>query len=239
MSGDIKDDDIVTDDDDIDMATAADLAQSIALAEKFTHEAERAKWEAKREELAYHQEKSQFDWQTDGVYAFYKGVTPKTANQLLHAMEKWHHHNPAGKWTILMNSEGGNEYAGYSVIDQLRGYSTRGGGTHWVEIRVSGIAASMAGMVLQVADHRVMGRYSQMMIHKGNVNFGCTPLTMDELLDQADRWGRHSIDRMINVYLERTDLITRPEMLAKIRRKDWWISAEDAVNKWGFADEIR
>jgi ATP-dependent protease ClpP protease subunit len=223
-------------DDSDDIALAADIAQSIALAEKFQYEAERAKWEAKREELSYLQEKAEFDFQRDGVYSFYRGVNPKSASRLLHAMERWHHHDPDGPWTILLNSPGGHEDVTYAIVDQLRNYSRRTGGTHRIEIRVTGIAASGGAMILQAADHRVLGRFSRVMMHKPGAHYN-QKLTTDELVDEAE-YCRRGTDLIIDLFLERTDKITRPEILRKISRKDWWIDSPTAL-KLGFCDAIR
>lgn len=210
-----------------------EIAQALAQMEKHQAEAEYTKWQARREELNYVKERLEYDFQLDGIYTFSKAVTTKSANRLLHAMAMWHHHDPERPWTIHLNSVGGDIYAGLSIIDELIAHSIRGGGTHRVTIKTRGVAASMAGMILQAGDHRVMGRNSILMIHKGH---GGAHGRAEEIGDTAE-WLRRDTDEMIRFFLERTDKITRPEFLRKINRKDWWIYPSEAL-ALGFVDEV-
>lgn len=211
-----------------------DASRELALAEKYSYEAEYAKWQAAREELAYRQEQMEHDWRYDGVYSFTRDVTPKSVNKMLHTLSAWHSHNPDAPWTIFLNSVGGHENECYALVDELASYSQWGGGTHRVTIKVRGIAASAAGIILQAADWRVMGRNSQLMIHKGSG--GIVGADVDAMADEVE-YLRRGVDRMLDVFLSRTDRITRTQLLRKISRRDWWMSAAEAVD-WGFADVI-
>lgn len=220
---------------DEEISLGAQLAEALANAEKAQYDANHAKWHSLREELAYKQERLEHEWQLDGVYAFHKAVTQKSADKLLHAMSVWHRHNPEAGWTIYLNSVGGSEYAGYGVIDELRAHSLRGGGSHHVTIKVRGVAASMGGMILQAADERIMGKYSMLMIHRGGCQY-TRYMSADEIYDEAE-WQRQSTDRMIALFLERANGLTRPDVLDRITRKDWWITADEAV-RFGLVDGI-
>lgn len=220
-----------------ELANDIELAQEIAYADKLQAEAAHLQWQAKREELAYRQEQLSHNWQLDGVYTFHDGVDKNSVDELLHVLSLWHRHDPAGAWTINLNSTGGDQYAGYMLVDELRSHSLRGGGGHHVTIKVRGIAASMGGIILQAADCRVIGRYAQIMIHKGGVSFTADEyLSVDQWADEAE-WQRQSVERMIDLFLERTDRLTRSQIRRKISRKDWWITADEAV-ELGLADEI-
>lgn len=217
-----------------DFESAVESAKVIALAKKYLAEAACAKWQAKREKLAYHEELLAHEWQLDGVYSFQEQVTQESADRLLQAMSVWHQHNPERSWTIHLNSVGGSIYAGNSIIDELIAHSLRGGGTHEITIKTRGIAASMGGMILQAADHRVIGRNSMLMIHRGNVDG--VGGTADDIADMAE-WFRRDTDWMISYFLDRTDAITRPEFLAKIDRRDWWLNSTEAL-ELGFVDRV-
>ncbi|BCO56123.1 hypothetical protein MINTM005_13670 [Mycobacterium intracellulare] len=210
-----------------------DATQALALAEKYSFEAEHARWQAKREELSYQQELMEHQWQFDGVYSFFNRVTPKSVNKLLHTMALWDKHDPEGDWVIYLNSVGGDEVHCYALLDELTAHSRRGKGGHHIEIRVRGWAASAAGVILQAADHRVMGPTSQLMIHKGS---GGIKGDIDQCFDEVE-YMRRSVDRMVDVFLSRTDKVDYDDMLAKINRRDWWVNAEQAV-ELGFADAI-
>lgn len=213
------------------------LARKLAYVERLQAEAGYLGWQAKREELAYRQEQLEHNWHLDGVYTFHNGVDAASVDDLLRALSIWHRHDEAGDWTIILNSTGGSEYAGYLLIDELRAHSIRGGGTHNVTIKVRGVAASMGGMILQAADHRVIGAYSMLMIHKGGFTFHADDsISVDQLVDEAE-WQRQSVDRMVDLFLERADGLTRAQMRRKISRRDWWITAAEAV-AFGLADVI-
>lgn len=218
---------------DDDLSVAVEVAKVMALGEKYQAEAEYAKWQAKREELAYQQELLDYSWQFNGTYSFHDEVTQESVDRLLQSMSVWHQHDPAQSWTIHLNSVGGLIDDGNSIVDELIAHSLRGGGTHEITIKARGLAASMGGIILQAADHRVMGRNSMLMIHKGSSG---VKGTADDIADMAE-WFRHWTDRMISYFLDRTTAITREEFLAKIDRRDWWLNSTEAL-ALGFVDRI-
>lgn len=229
---DDAEDDTLTGDEDF--TVAVEVAKVLALGDKYQAEAEYAKWQAKREELAYREELLAHEWQLDGVYSFHEEVTQESADRLLQSMSIWHQHNSERPWTIQLNSVGGSIYAGNSIIDELIAHSLRGGGTHEITIKTRGVAASMGGMILQAGDHRVMGRNSMLMIHRGGADG--VHGTADVISDMAE-WFRRDTDWMIGYFLDRTDAITRPEFLAKIDRRDWWLNSTEALD-FGLVDRI-
>lgn len=217
---------------DLDLLADCEVAQAIAMAEKCQREAEYVKWQAHREELTYRQELAEHDWQYDGIYSFHRRVTQKSVDKLLHTLQRWHHQDKHKPWTIYLNSVGGEEFAGWSVIDELRAHSIRGNGTHAITVMVRGLAGSMGGMILQAGDHRMMGPGSWLMIHKGS---GGMHGTVDQMADDAE-WLKRSTDRMVELFTERSPC-TRRGIMSKINRRDWWLTAAEAV-EMGFADGI-
>lgn len=220
--------------DDTDLEVGAEIVKAIALANRFDAEAEHLKWQAKREELAYQQEKLAHEWQLDGTYSFHSRVTQKAADKFLRALSVWHRVDPQAPWTIYLNSVGGSIYAGNSMIDELIAHSIRGNGTHYVTIKVRGVALSMGSLILQAADERVMGANSMLMIHRGSVELGSR--TAEEITDLAE-WFRRDTDWMISYFLKRTSQITRPEFLRNIDHRDWWLNSDEA-KAIGFVDRI-
>lgn len=214
-------------------ATSVDIARVIALGEKYQAEADCARWQAKREKLAYKEERLAYEWQFNGTYSFHDAVTEESADKLFNMMSVWHQHDPHMPWTILLNSVGGTIHEGNGIIDELIGHSLRGGGTHEITIKTRGLAASMGGMILQAADHRVIGRNSLLMIHKGSADVWGNA---DEIADKAE-WFRRDTDWMISYFLDRTDKISRDEFLARIDRRDWWLNSVEAL-ELGFVDRI-
>lgn len=216
-----------------DLYDSIELSKSVSEAEKAAFEAKLSELQVARQELDLLEAQINLDYQLSGIFTFHRRVDQKSMNQLYRAMRVWNKHRPTGPWTIYLNSVGGEAWAGIGIIDELISQSLRGGGNHEVTIKVRGVAASAAAMMLQAADHRIIGGNSQLMIHKGSSGISGTA---DDIADEH-QWWQASIDQMISLFLSRTDKITRAELLRKINRKDWWLSAAEAV-EYGFADEI-
>lgn len=215
------------------MLADAELATCIANAEKAQYEAEAAKVALERAKVELLQEQVNVDYTLSGVFVFNRGVNQRSQNALMKSMRVWHQHDPEGKWTIYLNSVGGSVFAGNGILDEIAAHSVRGGGTHEIEIKVRGVAASMAAMILQAADVRTVGKYSQLMIHKGTTGAHGP----QEMLEDEITWMRESTDWMIRLFIERGCTLSRPEILRKMNRRDWWISSDEAV-KLGLADRV-
>lgn len=219
---------------DVDLMVDIEMAQALAACTKLEAEAELAKVILEKEKGEYLKERINLDYQLGGTYTFHRDVSQKSMDKLFKHILVWHRHDPQAPWTIYLNSVGGEVYAGNGIIDELSAHSLQGGGTHHLTIKVRGVAGSMAGMILQAADDRVVGLNALMMIHKGVV---CMAGRVEDVADEAE-WQRRAVDAMIALFLSRTDKITRPDFLKRINRKDWWINSSEAVEKYGFADRI-
>lgn len=213
--------------------TECEVATLLANAEKAQHEADLAKWSAMSARIQYEQERINHEHQLNGVYTFHRGVSRKSMDKLFEAMHLWHAQDNTAPWTIYLNSPGGDVIAGNGIIDEIMAHSIRGGGTHHVTIKVRGYAASMAGLILQAADRRVIGHHSLMMIHKGTSGVVGTP----EQMEDEVAWMRTSTAWMARLFLSRTNRVTEEEFMAKIDRRDWWLTSDEAV-ELGFADVL-
>lgn len=209
------------------------MSRAISEAEKAAHEARLVELQAAKQELEVLESKINLDFQLSGVFMFNRRVDTKSLNRLYRCMRLWNKYDPQAPWTIFLNSVGGESWSGIGIIDELISQSIRGGGRHEVTIKVRGVAASAAGMILQAADHRVIGENSQMMIHKGTSGVWGSA---DDIADEH-AWWQASIDQMISLFLSRTDKVTRADFLRKINRRDWWLSASEALSL-GFVDRI-
>ena len=210
-----------------------ELSKAISEAEKAQFDARIAELDVAKRELELLEIQIQMDYTLSGLFTFHRRVDVKSMNRLYRAMRVWHKHDPVGPWTIYLNSVGGEAWAGIGIIDELISQSIRGGGTHEITIKVRGVAASAAAMMLQAADRRLIGKNSQLMIHKGSSGIVGTA---DDIADEHE-WWQASIDQMVELFLSRTDGITRASLLRKINRRDWWLTASEAVDI-GFADGI-
>lgn len=210
-----------------------ELARSISEAEKAAHDARLVELQVAKQELELLENQINLDYQLSGSFTFHRRVDQKSMNRLYRCMRLWNKYDKSAPWTIYLNSVGGEAWAGIGIIDELISQSLRGGGSHEVTIKVRGVAASAAAMILQAADRRIVGHNSQLMIHKGSSSIAGTA---DDIADEH-AWWQASVDQMVKLFMSRTDSITRSEFLRKINRKDWWLTAEEAV-EIGFADEV-
>lgn len=216
-----------------DTVERLNLARSFYEFEKARHDARLAELDVEHRELELVESRINLHYGLSGSFTFHRSVDKKAMKKLYRAMEVWDRHDPDGAWTINLNSCGGDVWSGIGIIDELISQSLRGGGRHEVTVKVRGVAASAAGMILQSADHRLVGPNSQLMIHKGSTSISGTA---DDISDEHAWWSA-AVDQMVDLFMSRTDRVSRSDFMRKINRRDWWLSAEEAVNL-GFADRV-
>ncbi len=169
------------------------------------------------------------------VYVFDQAVEDKTVKSCINQLTGWSRQDPECDIEIQVNSPGGVIFAGFALIDFIRDLRSKG---HKVTMVTFGMAASMAGVLLQAADVRVMGENAFLLIHEGSMgaigDFG-------DIEDRVELMGLMH-ERILALFEERARPINEKTTVAFIRnrwkRKDWWITAENA-KKLGFVDEVR
>lgn len=149
-------------------------------------------------------------------------------------LEFWHRLDPTCDMNIEIHSQGGNVLAGLSLFDQLTRYSKRGGGGHHLTITVHGLAASMATVLVQAADHRIIGPESFFMVHELSGN---TAGKIGELQDTMNFYQKMNT-RIGEIYVERSNGKCSAERFNTLwTRQDVWLNAQEAFDL-GFVDEI-
>lgn len=142
---------------------------------------------------------------------------------------------------IQFNSPGGSVTDGLALYDEIQHWRRQG-----VRFTTStiGMAASMAGILLQAGDTRVMAPESWLMIHQAA--FGA----MGQTFEVEDRvlWVKKQQDRILDIFAARateagkngtaSNPIPRAQIKRNWDRKDWWISSDEAL-KYGLVDEVR
>jgi ATP-dependent protease ClpP protease subunit len=178
------------------------------------------------------------------VFEFLSSVQEEAVQSCIAQMHIWHRDDPKCDMSIVMDSPGGSVIDGMHLFDQIityskRGWDTRGlikgpKGTHSTKITVRGYAASMAGILLQAADHRVIGPQSFMMIHevatfaRGKIG---------EIKDEVEFVDKIS-ENVVDIFVRRSAGKITPAKFKKLwDRKDVWLTAEEALS-YGFVDEI-
>lgn len=166
------------------------------------------------------------------TYHFRADFNEESVNECLDTIHDWHNLDPNGDWRIVLNSPGGNVNEGFHLFDDLEAFSIRGGGTHDITIIVRGMAASMGGILLQAADHRVMGPRASLLIHPMSSWFGGTRGHNHDYMEWTEFLTAHVFD----IFRDRGS-IPKKTLAAALERKDLWIPAEQALT-WKLVDRI-
>lgn len=171
------------------------------------------------------------------VYVFDKAVSENSVKECIQTFTRWVRQNGAGPIEIelQLNSPGGTINDGFALIDFIRSLESDG---HEVITLAYGMAASMAGVILQVGNKRVMGRNAFLLIHEGSLGaIG----DVGEVEDRVELMHMYH-DKILDLFVERASPINPKTTVSFIRknwrRKDWWLPSELCL-QLGFVDEIR
>ena len=157
-----------------------------------------------------------------------------TVGECLDVIDMWHKLDENSDWKIVLNSPGGYVDHGNHLLDELSAHSIRGGGSHHLTIIVRGWAASMAGILLQVADERVMGPRAQLLVHPVQ---SWASGALGSIQDHVEHLEMLT-EQVSSLFLERAGKkLPKKRLEEALLRKDWWISSSDAL-KWGLCDRI-
>lgn len=179
-------------------------------------------------------------------YRFHKAVTDATAAACMATVAQWARVDKvngvkAPHYKIQFNSPGGSVWDGLALFDELQHFRSQG-----IKITTStiGMAASMAGILLQAGDVRRMAPESWILIHK--TSFGAIG-DFDDVADRVKLLDRIQ-DRILDIFAARAKEagekgtaekpISRTQLVKNWNRKDWWVSSDEAL-KFGLVDEVR
>tara|TARA_R110000824_G_scaffold67527_2_gene174979 strand:+ start:8886 stop:9596 length:711 start_codon:yes stop_codon:yes gene_type:complete len=186
------------------------------------------KIEADKKEQEWRREKA--DDKENMIYRFNTIVDKTYVNDCMHTLTQWSRRHPKCDIEIVFSSGGGSIVDGFVLFDFIQELRGRG---HKVITGSLGMAASMAGILLQAGDHRWMGHQAWMMIHRAA--FGVIGKTFE--IEDHTAWIKRIEDRILGIFEKRSKL-TRLKIKRNWDRKDWWISSDDAL-ELGLVDEIR
>ena len=166
------------------------------------------------------------------LYTFGGEIGENSVNTCIRQLTNWV--RKAGtaplKIEIIFHSPGGEVIAGMALFDFIRSLRSQG---HHITTTAMGMAASMAGILLQAGDVRVMGREAWVLIHE--IQFGAMG-SMGEVEDRTEHAKRIQ-RRILSIFAERCNLSVRT-LARRWKRKDWWLSSDECL-KYGFVDEVR
>lgn len=167
------------------------------------------------------------------VYNFHGSVTSLTAAACIDQLSAWMRQAPEGAQLdieLIFNSPGGSVIDGMALWDYVQLVKSKG---HKVTTSCYGMAASMAGILLQAGNVRVMGAESYLLIHE--VSFGAGG-KIGEVEDEVE-FVKKIQARVVKIFADRSKL-TANQIRSKWRRKDWWLDSSEAL-ALGLIDEIR
>lgn len=167
----------------------------------------------------------------NGIYHFAGEVDLVTTWSAMRAMERFCRLYPGRGIELMITSPGGSVIAGLGLYDHLAQLK-RAQSVHLTTVGI-GIAGSMAGLLLQAGDTRVMTRESWLLIHESQFS---VEGAMGSVKDTVD-WVEKIQERMVDIFVTRSKM-PRAQFLKNIKRTNWWLSSADAL-KHGFVDEVR
>jgi ATP-dependent Clp protease protease subunit len=166
------------------------------------------------------------------VYVFDSQVSESSVKACIAQLTEWLRESPKkpAPIEIIFNSPGGVIVDGLALFDYIQIVRAAG---HHVTTSSLGMAASMAGVLLQAGDTRIMSASCWLLIHEGSLGaIG----SVGEVEDTVE-FGRRLRERIVEIYVKRSH-ISKTLFKAKWKRKNWWLDAKESL-EFGFIDEIR
>jgi ATP-dependent Clp protease protease subunit len=221
---------------------AAELRKTLAEARKAELEAEREALSLDEDRFHFARRKQKelesdaFDEDKRFTFYFNVGVSSGAVERCRGRIKAWHQIDPDAPFEIVLNSPGGSVFDGFDLMDVLEEAREQG---HRITTRIAGVSASMAGVIAQMGDERVIGRHSRLHLHE--VATGSLGKASD-LMDTAEL-AKSLTHQICQVYADRAarteapNIMTADEIFEWIERQERWCTAQDALNR-GFVDRI-
>ena len=206
-----------------------------AEASKTQAEASKAQFEAHEAELKYHAAREKFEREKaederNLLYRFTGDVSSSSVTRCMKKLTEWSRMNPKCDMEIVFSSPGGSIIAGFELFDFIQELRGRG---HKITTGSLGMAASMAGILLQAGDRRWIGHQCWMMIHRAA--FGAIGKTYE--VEDEVKLVKRIEERCLDIFVSRSKL-SKLKIKRNWDRKDWWIDADECF-ELGLVDEIR
>lgn len=162
------------------------------------------------------------------LYDYIGPISTTTTEVCMQTLGRWKRQSKK-PITIRISSPGGSVIDGLALYDFIEGIKASGIS---VRVVVLGIAASMAGVLLQAGNVRVVGPNARFLIHE--IAGG----SIGKLSDMEDETKLYkSLNEQLYDLLAKRSKMTRKEIELKAKRRDWWMNSAEVVDN-GFADEV-
>jgi len=126
---------------------------------------------------------------------------------------------------VYINSPGGSVFAGFAIYNILKRHKAA------VACHVDGMAASIASVILQAGDERVMAINGMVMIHQPMILAMGNATELRKWADDLDK----ITEPIIASYTDRSTL--EHDKILDMMTAETWMTAEEAV-ELGFADKV-
>jgi len=164
------------------------------------------------------------------VYRFIGTVDDASVQLATRRLTAWHRLYPGQPIEIVFTSEGGSVPAGMTLFDVILGLRREG---HKVTTSALGLAASVAGVLIQAGDIRTMGRESYLMLHEASFRGSGKTSEMKDMLDWIEIWQ----ERVLAMIVSRSKM-NLAEAREKFTRRTWYLDSDQAL-ACGLVDEVR
>ena len=128
---------------------------------------------------------------------------------------------------VHISSKGGDIFDGIAIYNALRTHSAP------VTTKVDALAASIASVIAQAGDIRLMLTGSQMMIHEAH---GLALGDADDMRDLADLLDKQT-ENIAGIYAERAGGTGKKAHFLSLMKDETWLNADETVSE-GLADEV-
>ena len=134
----------------------------------------------------------------------------------------------SGDLDVEINSPGGDVFAGLGMFNMIRSFAASG---KKVTTRVTGVAASIASIIMLAGDKREMPKNAFAMIHSPMSGTYGTAEELRETADTVDKIGASLRD----IYVNRMGM--KPDAVDAMMAKDTWLTADECLDN-GFATDL-
>ncbi|KKN37630.1 hypothetical protein LCGC14_0761450 [marine sediment metagenome] len=164
------------------------------------------------------------------VFNYIGGIDQNSVAICMDQLTLWDRLDPGCGIEIVFNSPGGSVMAGMALFDHIQAIRKAG---HQVTTVSNGYAASMAGILLQAGDIRVIGKESYVLIHQ--ISSGAVGKIGE--IEDVVKFLKLVSKRVLGIFADRSN---KPASYFEKHweRTDWWLDSEECM-KIGFVDEVR
>ena len=164
-----------------------------------------------------------------GTFRLYGEVDSSSMERLRISTGRYASAYPKKPITLIISSPGGSVFDGWVLFDHLRALSADG---HKVTTVVRGVAGSMAAVLTQAGDVRVIGPESYLVIHEpSSMAWGTTSAMIDEVAMMK------VLRKQMELAFTRRSKLTAAEIKKRTLKTDWYVGSVEA-KKLGLMDRV-